>query len=528
MKRIWIGMTSAIVLLNTVLPAAMASTSSSRWFKMAINENATIISTPYGVAQNDGIAVTTYVPVYYVNQALTRLGYKVTWNGASKTWAIVTTQASLDFSSLPASTGNTTLTVNGTVVTKLDTVVERDPASDINTTYVPIYYLGTLFKVLGLSQKWNGTTATWSINQPSVTTTTGTPVSSTLKPPTIAVSQKGSSKDISVSGAVSGSLITLYDSNGDELLTASANTDGTTTFYNMGVGTYYVIEQTNGVISKNSNEVTISTNAKTMIPSLYTNSSNGIWYIIVNNAAPNASVTLYNTDGTIVTSSATNQYGIAYFYNVDMGSYYVIVKSTSGNLQSSALTVNQDSSTTAPTTTTPTTPAPSTTTTPSTTTITAPILTLNDNSGVYSLTITRVNPYASITLYTSSGSIYTTLSATLAGTAIINSLPSGTYYAIQKANGVQSTASNDVTVNTTPTTPTLSVDNYNGVYTLIITNVEPYATVTVYTSTGSTYTTLTANASGTATIGTIAAGTFYAVQTANGVQSAASQVVTIA
>lgn len=521
MKRIGIGMTSAIMLLNTALPVTMAATTSNRWFKMAINENATIISTPYGVAQSDGTAVTTYVPVYYVNQALTRLGYKVTWNGATKTWAIVTTQTSLDLSALPASTGNTTITVNGTVVTKLNTVVERDPSSNINTTYVPIYFLGTLFKVLGLSQKWNGTTATWSITLPTTTTTTGTPVSSTLKPPTIAVSQKGASKDISVSGAANGAILTLYNSNGDEVLTASASTDGTTTFYNVGVGTYYVIEQTNGVNSKNSNEVTISTNANTVIPSLYTNSSNGIWYILVNNAMPNASVTLYSTDGTVVTSSVTDQYGIAYFYNVNMGSYYVIVKSTSGNLQSSAITVNQDSTTTSTTTTT--TPA-----TPPTTKISAPLLTLNDSGGVYSLTITRANPYATITLYTSSGSLYTTLSASSAGTAFVNSLSSGTYYAIQKANGVQSVASNSITVNTTPTVPTLSVDNYNGVYTLVITNVEPYATVTVYTLSGSTYTTLTANASGMASVGSIAAGTFYAVQTANGVQSAVSQAVTVA
>jgi hypothetical protein len=534
MKRIISGAAMMLVLLDMVSPMAMAATSSMHSFKMTIAENGTVVSSPYGIAQSDGSSVTTYVSVYYVNQALTDMGYQVNWNGTLKTWGITTNQTGLNFSSVPLGLGNTYITVNGTLVSKLNTVVQPDPIGGVSTTYVPIYYLTPLLKALGITAVWNGNAHTWTLTSSSsnpaggsTTTTTSTSTgtstgtststttpSPTLVAPSIALANNNSSTNIAVSGAISGAVVTLYDNSGNEVVSASANTSGIATFYNVASGSYYVVQAFNGAVSGKSNEVTVSNNANTVVPTIYSSSSNGFWYIAVNNATANATVTLYTTNGNSVATATANQYGFAAFYNVGLDSYYVVVNSSSGNIQSNAITVNSQNSG-APTTTT-------------TTTLTTPYLISSDNSGIYSLTVNNVQPNASVTLYTSSGTVYGTLIANTSGSATWNNATSGTYYAVQTVNGVQSADSNEVTVAVSSlSTPYLTVNNNSNLYSVSVSNVEPNAIITIYNSAGTVYGTLTASTAGTATLNNVASGTYYAVQTWNGVQSGESSQVTV-
>jgi hypothetical protein len=536
MKRIISGAAMMLVLLDMVSPMAMAATSSMHSFKMTIAENGTVVSSPYGIAQSDGSSVTTYVSVYYVNQALTDMGYQVNWNGTLKTWGITTNQTGLNFSSVPLGLGNTYITVNGTLVSKLNTVVQPDPIGGVSTTYVPIYYLTPLLKALGITAVWNGNAHTWTLTSSSsnpaggstttttstgsttgtstgTSTSTATP-SPTLVAPSIALANNNASTNIAVSGAISGAVVTLYDNSGNEVVAASANTSGIATFYNVASGSYYVVQASNGAVSGKSNEVTVSNNANTVVPTIYSSSSNGFWYIAVNNATANATVTLYTTNGNSVATATANQYGFAAFYNVGLDSYYVVVNSNSGNIQSNAITVNSQNS--------------GATTTTTTTTLTTPYVTSSDNGGIYSLTVDNVQPNASVTLYTSSGTVYGTLIANASGTATWNNATSGTYYAVQTVNGVQSADSNEVTVTVSSlSTPYLTVNNNSNLYSVSVSNVEPNAIITIYNSAGTVYGTLTASTAGTATLNNVASGTYYAVQTWNGVQSGESSQVTV-
>lgn len=523
-KRLISGLIATTVALNVTWPMAMAATSSGQWNTMSIYINGTPFSNPYEVAQSDGTTITTYIPIFYVNQALSQLGFQMGWNGTHKTWAISTTQTGLNLPAASNGVGNTEVTINGVQIKKFNTIVKTDPASGVATTYVPIYYLTSIFQILGLSAKWDGVTRVWSIvdngNSGTTTSTTSTTTTSTtttggstttgtssssVVTPTIALQAgNGTTTNIIVTGAQSGANLTLYTSSGSTVVSTLANTSGTATFYNVGTGTFYVTESVNGATSEPSNEVTVSATSTTSMPSLSVGSSNGTWYIAVNNAAANATATLYSTAGSEITSTTTNQYGYATFDNVSSGNYYVVVSANGQNIQSNAVTVNTSS---------PTSTGSS---------LTAPVLTV---SSANTLTASNVQAYATVTIYTSNGTLYGTLTATSAGIAALNNVAAGSYYAVQSWNGSTSAVSNTVTVGSSNgiTTPYLSANGN----VLTVSNLEANATVKLYTSSGAIYATLAASSAGEATWSNAANGSYYAVQTWDGITSAASNTVTV-
>jgi predicted transcriptional regulator len=91
---------------------------------------------------------------------------------------------------------------------------------------------------------------------------------------------------------------------------------------------------------------------------------------------------------------------------------------------------------------------------------------------------------------------------------------------------MQSAESNVVTVNTAVNSnlsvPTIAVSLSNGQRNIVVSNVNPNATINLYTSNGYVYATSIANSSGTATSYNVASGSYYATQTWSGSQSAAS------
>src|SRR5579875_934768 len=134
------------MVLGAFSPMAFAATGANGWnyqvaHQLPIVVNGSVQSNPYELTAVDSGNTTAYFPMYYFNQALSSLGYSATWDGNSHTWAI--TASGVDASAVASSiaggvgTGNTTITVNGTTVKKINTQAAKDPAGGGMTTYFP-------------------------------------------------------------------------------------------------------------------------------------------------------------------------------------------------------------------------------------------------------------------------------------------------------------------------------------------------------------------------------------------------------
>ena len=514
MKRSLVGLAAVAVLGGSMISTAFAATSTHQFFKMTIEVNGAIVSTPYGVAESDGSNTTTYIPLYYVNEALTKVGYQVSWNGTTKTWALTTSSSSGSFANGQVGTGNTQITVNGKLVRELNSVVQADPEGGASTTYIPIYYVTPLFLALGMSATWDGNTHIWSIDSTSTASGTGSTtvtVAPELTPPKIVQTTNGGSANITVSGAASGATLMLYNTSGKEVISTAAQSNGTGTFYNVAPASYYVVESSNGATSGGSNVVTIAaTTSTSSAPTLFTGESNGVWYVGVNNATAGATVTLYDTNGNKIASATANQYGYATFDSVGSGSYYIIETLNGQSMQSTAIAVN-------------------TTSTSTSSPLSPPTLAV-DNSGTSGIiSATNVAAGATVTLYASSGAVTGTVTANASGEATFNNISNGLYYAVQTSNGQQSPASNSVSVSvSTLSAPTaVGSTSQGGANSITVSNVSASALVTLYSASGSTYASATANSSGQVTFNDVSSGVYDAKQMWNGVQSAASNSVTI-
>jgi mannosyl-glycoprotein endo-beta-N-acetylglucosaminidase len=117
------------------------------------------MSKPSGFVMNG----TTYVPIWYVGQALSKIGVSTTWKNHVLN---LTVPSSMNPQIVPASsqTGDIKIAINGTVVASCSGVVNIDPASKQLTEYLPIWYLIEALKQIHVSSKWDGTNwnMTWS------------------------------------------------------------------------------------------------------------------------------------------------------------------------------------------------------------------------------------------------------------------------------------------------------------------------------------------------------------------------------
>lgn len=101
--------------------------------------------------------------MFYFDQLLGQAGITAKWDGATHTWAL--TDSSIDASSVSVAggvgTGNTTITLNGVVIKKINTFAAKDPAAGKDasaTTYFPAYYINNVFAAVGIQASWNGST----------------------------------------------------------------------------------------------------------------------------------------------------------------------------------------------------------------------------------------------------------------------------------------------------------------------------------------------------------------------------------
>ncbi|MCL6594573.1 MAG: peptidoglycan-binding protein, partial [Alicyclobacillus sp.] len=136
-----------------VVGATTWSALTQRHFQpMQITLNGQLVSSPQGFAWQG----TTYMPIWYLNQALQSLGIRGTWDGV--TWNLqVPASMKADLSNLQVGTGSDVIAINGTAVKRVNSLVAADPASGVLTTYMPIWYLMNLLDRLGIQHTWNGT-----------------------------------------------------------------------------------------------------------------------------------------------------------------------------------------------------------------------------------------------------------------------------------------------------------------------------------------------------------------------------------
>lgn len=158
-KKVLISLrTSAICasIAVTVNPlTAFASTNRPALQQKSIALNGKVVSKPSAVV-HDG---TTYVPIWYIMQALDNANIHSTWK--SPVWNLSTSHTP-NVSDLHVDNGSSSIYINGTFVQRINQIVNVDPSSGNQTTYMPIWYIMQILNCLGIKSQWNGTT--WNIS----------------------------------------------------------------------------------------------------------------------------------------------------------------------------------------------------------------------------------------------------------------------------------------------------------------------------------------------------------------------------
>ncbi len=126
---------SPIVQASTYPTVTTQSTSNALAVKH-IYFNNQLQSSPYGIVENN----TTYLPIWYVMQVLNRIGIENTWN--HKQWNLsVPSSYEINWNNISVGSGDSSISLNGTVVQKVNALVHVDPASGKETTFMPIWYV---------------------------------------------------------------------------------------------------------------------------------------------------------------------------------------------------------------------------------------------------------------------------------------------------------------------------------------------------------------------------------------------------
>lgn len=131
-------------------------------FQASIDVDGQPVSTPAAIAAYDGKTLTTYIPIYYVDQALKSAGFVASWDGTTHIWNLLCSNKQAKYD-VTVGSGNTKIDINGKLIKKVNTIVEPDPRGGPNaqdTVYMPIYYVDQVLQ-MGFP-KWNG--KVWNIS----------------------------------------------------------------------------------------------------------------------------------------------------------------------------------------------------------------------------------------------------------------------------------------------------------------------------------------------------------------------------
>lgn len=128
-----------------------------------------IVSEPMGIAAIDPSThnSTTYMPIWYVMQALKDVGIRSGWDGINWTMQMPTGDApNIDLTKVRPGTGSKRIWINGVDIQNVNGIVYPDPASHQNTTYVPIWYVMKVLNYENITSTWDG--HKWSMTPSTV------------------------------------------------------------------------------------------------------------------------------------------------------------------------------------------------------------------------------------------------------------------------------------------------------------------------------------------------------------------------
>lgn len=157
------------VSISQIGSTALAATSSYESTVIRINGNTA--STPKHLVAIDPSSknYTSWLPLYYVEQVLNQIGIHASWNGVGGSLNLtVSRPLTGNIPSVQTITDkNMAFIVNGTTVEYAPRMIANDPSSGKPTTYVPVYYLSSVLRRIGITSTWNGTT--WGLTNSSST-----------------------------------------------------------------------------------------------------------------------------------------------------------------------------------------------------------------------------------------------------------------------------------------------------------------------------------------------------------------------
>ncbi|MFB5191694.1 hypothetical protein [Alicyclobacillus fastidiosus] len=175
---------SGILAVGAVL-ASLPSTAdaATKYYLTKIEINGSDIANPGHLVAVDpfggGKTETSYLPIWYVDEALQKLGITPSWDGAEGVLSLSvpsTMQVTYPTPPTPMAIDSQIMKieVNGQVMTYAPRQTAVDQGSNgVVTTYVPIYYLEKTLIAIGITVGWDGTswTMTYTATAPSTPST---------------------------------------------------------------------------------------------------------------------------------------------------------------------------------------------------------------------------------------------------------------------------------------------------------------------------------------------------------------------
>lgn len=158
-----LGVAASLLSVSMFAPSVFASTQApviKKEFRATILVGGKVQSHPIAIWAMDGNTLTTYMPVWYIIQALRTAGYGASWDAAQHTLNLLSTVAWNQNANSRVGTGNARIQVNYALARNVNDMVIKDPAGGANaqdTVYMPIYYIDQVLKDMqGPVTTWNG------------------------------------------------------------------------------------------------------------------------------------------------------------------------------------------------------------------------------------------------------------------------------------------------------------------------------------------------------------------------------------
>ncbi|MCL6445730.1 MAG: hypothetical protein K6T83_20150 [Alicyclobacillus sp.] len=151
-----ISLVGAFACLSPITNAAQPKTQFSQFRIYANNK---IVSSPYYLTANVYGHQTPFIPLFYIEAALNKLGVTTSWNGTTLTLS-KPDGTGINLSNLPkkhpVSNSQVSFETFGKIIEYAPRIVAADPIDAVRTTYVPIYYLQQMLSRFSISLSWNG------------------------------------------------------------------------------------------------------------------------------------------------------------------------------------------------------------------------------------------------------------------------------------------------------------------------------------------------------------------------------------